>query len=380
LLRTVIVLGAVLLLVAVPSLHPSIITAQGGGTTHTVQAGENLFRIALRYGLTAEYLAAVNGINNPAMIYVGQVLTIPDAAGQPAPAAPVVDPASAPPVVDPAAVQPAPVAAPVTTSAPVYHTVQPGETLASIGRLYGLSWADIAAANGLTNPNTIYGGQQLLIPGSSAPGTAAVAPPVTEAPPAAAPAANPGTHTVQRGEHLAAIARMYGLTWPTLARANNITDPNTIYAGQVLTLPAADDGQGGYIQPQNVTAPSIPVPTLPGGKQIIVDISDQRVYAYENGQLVNNVLVSTGEWYAPTVLGDYSIYLKYDSQAMSGPGYYLPGVPWVMYFYQGYSLHGTYWHSNFGQPMSHGCVNLPTPEALWFYQWAPIGTPVHVQA
>ena len=45
---------------------------------------------------------------------------------------------------------------------------------------------------------------------------------------------------------------------------------------------------------------------------------------------------------------------------MSGPGYYLPGVPYVMYFYQGYGLHGTYWHDNFGQPMSHGCVNLPT--------------------
>jgi lipoprotein-anchoring transpeptidase ErfK/SrfK len=79
------------------------------------------------------------------------------------------------------------------------------------------------------------------------------------------------------------------------------------------------------------------------------------------------------------VLGDYSIYLKYDSQLMTGPGYYLPGVPWVMYFYQGYSLHGTYWHSNFGTPMSHGCVNLPTEEAAWFYTWAPIGTPVHVQ-
>ena len=64
---------------------------------------------------------------------------------------------------------------------------------------------------------------------------------------------------------------------------------------------------------------------------------------------------------------------------MSGPGYYLPDVPYVMYFYQSYGLHGTYWHSNFGQPMSHGCVNLPTPEAEWFFNWAEVGTPVHVQ-
>jgi lipoprotein-anchoring transpeptidase ErfK/SrfK len=64
---------------------------------------------------------------------------------------------------------------------------------------------------------------------------------------------------------------------------------------------------------------------------------------------------------------------------MSGPGYYLPNVQWIMYFYSGYAIHGTYWHNNFGQPMSHGCVNLPNNEALWFYQWAPTGTPVLVQ-
>lgn len=378
LLRPAAVLMAVLLLVAAPTLHPTTITAQGGGTTHTVQAGENLFRIALRYGFTVEYLAAVNGIGNPASIYAGQVLTIPDANTQPIPAAPVVDPA---PVVEAA---PAPAVVPVTNTAAVYHTVQAGETLASIGRIYGLGWPDIANANGLSSPNIIYSGQQLLIPGTTSPATAAVAPPVDAAPaapPVTAPAAaTGGTHTVQAGEHLAAIARLYGLTWPTLARANNITDPNTIFAGQVLTIPAGDDGQGGYTQPETWNAPSIPVPTLPGGKQIIVDLSDQRVYAYENGQLLRNVLVSTGEWYAPTVVGDFSIYLKYDAQLMTGPGYYLPGVPWVMYFYQGYSLHGTYWHNNFGTPMSHGCVNLPTPEALWFYEWAPMGTPVHVQA
>jgi lipoprotein-anchoring transpeptidase ErfK/SrfK len=50
-----------------------------------------------------------------------------------------------------------------------------------------------------------------------------------------------------------------------------------------------------------------------------------------------------------------------------------------MYFYRGYSFHGTYWHNNFGFPMSHGCVNMPTPEAEWLYNFAEVGTPVHVQ-
>jgi lipoprotein-anchoring transpeptidase ErfK/SrfK len=47
-----------------------------------------------------------------------------------------------------------------------------------------------------------------------------------------------------------------------------------------------------------------------------------------------------------------------------------------MYFYRGYAIHGTYWHNNFGRPMSHGCVNMRTGDAAWVYNWAPIGTPV----
>jgi lipoprotein-anchoring transpeptidase ErfK/SrfK len=63
---------------------------------------------------------------------------------------------------------------------------------------------------------------------------------------------------------------------------------------------------------------------------------------------------------------------------MSGPGYYLPNVPYVMYFHGGYGLHGTTWHANFGHPMSHGCVNLPTSEAEWLFNWAQVGTMVNI--
>ena len=369
LLRSAAILGLVLTILAIPLLRAAPAGAQSGETTYTVQPGENLFRIALRYGFTADYLAAVNGITDPTRVYAGQVLVIPD------PTAPAEVPAAAPVEPVPAVVDPVPV-----STSPGYHTVQRGETLASIARAYGIGWQDIAAANGLTDPNHIYGGQQLLIPGATAPGTAEAAPPLETAA-AAAPAVAPGTertHTVQVGEHLAAIARLYGLSWPTIARANNITSPNTIYAGQTLIIPASDDSQGSYVQPAAWSAPAA-APTITDGKQIVVDLSDQRVYVYENGQLLRNVLVSTGQWYAPTVTGDFQIYVKYDSQLMTGPDYYLPGVPWVMYFYKGYSLHGTYWHSNWGTPMSHGCVNMPTPEAEWLYAWAPTGTPVHVQ-
>lgn len=115
-----------------------------------------------------------------------------------------------------------------------------------------------------------------------------------------------------------------------------------------------------------------------GTRWIDVDLTNQAVYAYEGDVMVNSFIVSTGTWLTPTVVGQYNIYVKYRSTKMSGPGYYLPNVPYVMYFHKGYGLHGTYWHNNFGTPMSHGCVNLRTDDAAWLYDWASVGTLVNV--
>ncbi|HLA98949.1 MAG TPA: L,D-transpeptidase family protein [Anaerolineales bacterium] len=109
-----------------------------------------------------------------------------------------------------------------------------------------------------------------------------------------------------------------------------------------------------------------------------VDLSQQRVYAYRGDELLQTFVVSTGTWRYPTVTGTFKIYVKYRAADMSGPGYYLPRVPYVMYFYKGYGLHGTYWHNNFGTPMSHGCVNLKTDDAGWLFKFASVGTVVNV--
>lgn len=111
---------------------------------------------------------------------------------------------------------------------------------------------------------------------------------------------------------------------------------------------------------------------------IDVDLSNQKVYAYEGEQIIREFLVSTGTYRHPTVTGQYRIYLKLIADDMSGPGYYLPDVPYTMYFYKGYSFHGTYWHDNFGTPMSHGCVNMRTSDAQWLFEWADIGTMVNI--
>jgi len=118
----------------------------------------------------------------------------------------------------------------------------------------------------------------------------------------------------------------------------------------------------------------------PGGGErwIDVDLSNQMTYAYEGDQIVAAFLVSTGTWLHPTITGQFHIYVKYEYADMAGPGYYLPDVPYVMYYDDGYGLHGTYWHSNFGTPMSHGCINLSIPDSEWLFYWADVGTLVNI--
>jgi lipoprotein-anchoring transpeptidase ErfK/SrfK len=117
-------------------------------------------------------------------------------------------------------------------------------------------------------------------------------------------------------------------------------------------------------------------------KRIEVDLTNQRLYAYEGGRKVYDFLVSTGKW-GRTPTGTFDIWIKLRYTKMEGGNkdwgtyYYLPNVPYVMFFYndqipkmRGFGIHGTYWHSNFGHPMSHGCINMKTEEVEQLYYWA----------
>ena len=116
-------------------------------------------------------------------------------------------------------------------------------------------------------------------------------------------------------------------------------------------------------------------------KHIYVDLTKQRLYAYEGKSLVYDFPVSTGKW-NPTPTGDFRIWiwLRFTRMAGGNPAlgtyYNLPNVPYTMYFWNastpkswGYSLHGAYWHNNFGHPMSHGCVNMRIEDAGKIYYW-----------
>ncbi len=129
-----------------------------------------------------------------------------------------------------------------------------------------------------------------------------------------------------------------------------------------------------------------PDPERPEGVQgdrwISINLKEQTLAAYEDGQLVYATVSSTGRYGAWTQPGTFQVWAKLERDNMTGGEgdgfYYLEDVPWVLYFDQARALHGTYWHNQFGTPNSRGCVNLSITDARWFFEFAQEGTWVHV--
>ncbi len=276
-----------------------------------------------------------------------------------------------------------------TAAGPEWVVVNQGDTLFAIASRYGVSVEVLVRANNLPNANFVYSGQRLLIPDPLMRFTDQPAPNLPASPPNNVPqaqlvATNNVFYTVRPGDTLAAIAARYGVSVAAIAQANNLTNWNFVWYGQRLRIPGANMPAPQPVAPppaQNVVAAPAPANAPTEGKWIDINVSNQTITAYEGNVAIKTVVVSTGVPRTPTVLGTYKILSKYPAVRMTGgtPGidyYDLPNVPYTMFFFRGYAIHGTYWHTNFGHPMSHGCVNLPTNEAKWFYEWAPIGTPV----
>ncbi|MBL8155230.1 MAG: LysM peptidoglycan-binding domain-containing protein [Anaerolineae bacterium] len=194
--------------------------AAPGVTIHVVQRGENLYRIALQYGLTVDEIAQYNGIVDPTNIQVGQRLLIP-------------------------------LASSAAAALPTTHVVQPGETLRSIAELYGLTVDQLVALNAIANADTIYVGQVLNL----VPGQPAMAPTIpVEAAPVVSPESQTLIYVVEPGDTLFKIATRFGLTVNDLASANEISDPTVVYAGQRLLIPGVEPPQITVDLPPNVTS------------------------------------------------------------------------------------------------------------------------------
>ncbi|SFC73710.1 Peptidoglycan/xylan/chitin deacetylase, PgdA/CDA1 family, partial [Alkalibacterium subtropicum] len=181
-----------------------LLNINAGTQTYTVQSGDTLYAIALRYDTTVQRLVELNNIANPNLIRAGQVLIISGSGG------------TTPP--------------PPTGS--TTYTVKAGDTLSAIAARYNTTVSRIAAANDITNVNLIRVGQVLTIPGTGG----------TTPPP---PPSSTTTYTVKAGDTLSAIAARYNTTVSRIAAANDITNVNLIRVGQVLTIP----GNGGTTPP-----------------------------------------------------------------------------------------------------------------------------------
>jgi len=213
----------------------------------------------------------------------------------------------------------------------------------------------------------------------------------TAASPTPSPTRVPVRHVVRKGETLSTVGRAYGVSVSSLIAANDLRDPDLLYVGQQILLPKGavtavpDTDSTQVTSSEGVSDQPAPMPSLGSpdemirGRWIDVDLSEQRLTAYDASTPVRSTLVSTGLPDTPTPVGLFRIWIKLRYDDMAGADYYIEDVPYVMYFHEGYGLHGVTWHGNFGRPMSHGCVNLPTSEAEWLFHWAEVGTPVIIR-
>lgn len=395
--------------IAIPIEQP-IIPSQ---VTYVVRPGDTLSELAQAYGITLLTLMRANDIYYPHRIFVGQQLQVPSTSSLSLTVAnvePFID-LSAPATADSATVTDASShesaateeeddapdeaeAEPPAISEPppdhFEHTVQFRETLSVIAKHYGIPMDELMRTNGIADANRINQGQTLWIPPAAItreppPAPVAAVAPVAVAATEAAPSVNPPgdreQYTVRRGDSLSMIGKRLATDWLVMAQINGLAAPYNLHAGMVLLVPNSDDlvRLGSTHARTRLTTVPPPGAHVGLGREFVVVLSTQMAYAYEDGILKKSALIASGLPATPTVRGNFKIYRKVRKQRMSGPGYSLPNVEWVMYFYRGYAFHGTWWHTNFGQPQSKGCINMTNADAMWFYNFGSIGTPVHVR-
>jgi len=240
------------------------------------------------------------------------------------------------------------------------YVVKRGDTLSRIARKFGVSVRTLMKVNHIRNPNLIYAGQRLRIPVSASKGGGG-----------GGGKSSYRIYIIRRGDTLSGIAARFGVSVRTLQRVNHIRNPRLIHAGARLRIP-----QRGASTPPSSGGGGRS--TVKARKWIEIDLSQQRLYAHQNGKVVFTTRISSGRYPYRTPVGRFRIWSKVRRQTMSGPGYRLPNVQWVMYFAGDNAIHGTYWHHNFGRPMSHGCINATNQAARWLYRWAPLRTLVVV--
>jgi lipoprotein-anchoring transpeptidase ErfK/SrfK len=138
-------------------------------------------------------------------------------------------------------------------------------------------------------------------------------------------------------------------------------------------------------QIRQVSVNPVPPKGVDNSRWIEVNLYEQTLTVYEQGNLLFATLIATGAKPYYTQPGLFKISKKTPAETMTGAFeadksdyYFLQDVPWTMYFDKSRALHGAYWRALFGYPQSHGCVNLSIGDSRWLYDWAREGDWVYV--
>jgi LysM repeat protein len=346
---------------------------------HVVEAGDSLFRLAGRYGMTVSDLVQLNAMATTDVLIPGEGLWIP------------LDRAVNARAGAPALVAAAGAALAATSADGTRHIVQPGETLYAISRRYGAAVEDLKRWNGLPPDGSIQAGASLIV-GDAADASGRSADPAGGAPKSGRSGAGEGSpdsgsgavegprtsggqtsfaYVVEPGDTLTSIAERFDETANGLQRLNGLADDG-IQVGQRLLVPAAGSG------PNSVTV---------GQRRVEIDVSEQRMYVWQGQTLVWNFVISTGLPGYPTRRGSFAVQSKIPNAWSNAWQLWMPY--WMGIYWAGPSENGIHalpivngqrlWGGYLGSPISYGCIVMASQDAEQLYNWVEIGTPVNIQ-
>lgn len=307
--------------------------------TYTVQTGDTLGWIALRYGVDLAALKALNRLDNGARIAVGQRLLLPATQDE------------------------LQVTTPTRT-----HQVAPGEFLGLIAQKYGVSLSDLMAVNGIRNPDAIYVGQQLTIPGFVA----------TEQAPSVGPARSGFYyHRVQPGETLSHLAKRFDSTPQAIVKYNDLPDEATVFSGLEVRIPFG---------PPTLSQRRPPTPY--SGSRFLISLSRQRCWVYQGDRIAYEWKCSTGQGQWVTRTGTFPVKTKMEMAESSA--YRLDMPYWLGLYDVGEFENGIHglpiewdtgqklWDTLVGQPATFGCAMLMDEDAATLFELAYVGMPVQI--
>ena len=315
--------------------YPARAQAQGdGGGTHVVTRGETLSQIARDYGTDVTTLLALNDLRNANLVYVGQQLVVPSGGGNDR----GIDSGSG-------------------WDQPSQNREEPQRNAPATQR-QGVGWEP---------PSTNGDGPYQYAGVGWEPEAAQNAPERGRASWESQPAAQSSYAEDAAWEPQAAPRQPYLQEWESVHAGSGAYSPGTSW------------------EPPTSTVETSRGPEYSGEKWIDIDIGDQVLIAYQGDDPVRYFTISSGSANYPTVTGSFRTYSRTEMQDMSGGShadgtyYFQPDVPWVQYFFEGYAIHGAYWHNSFGSPIGHGCINMRVEESRWLYEWTgKTGTRVEV--